>query len=83
MEEKQLELLEKVKNGTLTPKQAQKQLFSVIGCYVSELEIQYKHPSGKRKGRLMYEDDDSEYLILKYDGGFISLPELDKCKVIK
>ena len=34
MKEKQLELLEKVKNGTLTPKQAQKQLlglFSVIG----------------------------------------------------
>lgn len=85
MKEKQLELLEKVKNGTLTPKQAQKQLlglFSVIGRYVSELEIEYKHPSGKCKGRLMYEDDDSDYLILKCNGAFISLPELDKCKVI-
>ena len=55
---------------------------SVIGRYVSELEIEYKHPSGKCKGRLMYEDNDSDYLILKCNGSFISLPELDKCKVI-
>lgn len=86
MKEKQLELLEKVKNGTLTPIQAQKQLlglFSVIGRYVSELEIEYKHPSGKVKGRLMYEDDEGEYLILKQHGSsYITLPHLDKCKVV-
>ena len=55
---------------------------NVVGRYVSELEIEYKHPSGKHKGRLMYEDDDSDYLILKCNGAFISLPELNKCKVI-
>jgi len=82
MKKKQLEILEKVAKGELTPKQAQKKLlglFGVIGRYVSELEIEYQHPTGKIKGQLMYEDD--EYFILKYNGGFVSLPDLDKCKV--
>lgn len=46
MKEKQLELLEKVKNGTLTPKQAQKQLLGLFSVIPSAYGI-FQHENDK------------------------------------
>lgn len=48
---------------------------------LSDIEIEYKHPSGKKKGVLMYDDDEYQTLMLKYDGGFINLPNIEDCKL--
>ena len=47
---------------------------------LSDIEIEYKHPTGKVKGKLKY-DDDEETLILDYKGGFITLPNIEDCNV--
>jgi hypothetical protein len=52
----------------------------VSGC-LSEITFSYKHPTGKKIGKLEYDDDDM--LILRYKGGYIMNPELDKLIVLK
>jgi len=47
---------------------------------LSDIEIEYNHPTGKVKGKLKY-DDDEETLILDYKGGFITLPNIEDCNV--
>jgi|21_taG_2_1085346.scaffolds.fasta_scaffold245195_1 hypothetical protein len=48
---------------------------------LSDIKIEYNHPSGKMKGYLKY-DDDEETLILQYNGGFITLPSIEDCNVL-
>ena len=55
-------------------------LFSVSKRSLADIEIEYKHPTGKVKGKLKY-DDDEETLILDYKGGFITLPNIEDCNV--
>jgi hypothetical protein len=55
-------------------------LHSVSKRSLSDIEIEYKHPTGKVKGKLKY-DDDQETLILDYKGGFITLPNIEDCNV--
>ena len=55
-------------------------LHSVSKRSLSDIEIEYKHPTGKKKGKLKY-DDDEETLILDYKGGFITLPNIEDCNV--
>ena len=54
-------------------------LFGVSGC-LSEITFSYKHPTGKKIGKLEYDED---MLILRYKGGYIMNPELDKLIVLK
>ncbi len=53
---------------------------SVSKRSLADIEIEYKHPTGKKKGKLKY-DDDEETLILDYKGGFITLPNIEDCNV--
>jgi hypothetical protein len=55
-------------------------LFLVSKRCLADIEIEYKHPTGKKKGKLKYDDDD-ETLILDYEGGFITLPSIEDCNV--
>tara|TARA_B100000768_G_C11232061_1_gene355522 strand:- start:82 stop:387 length:306 start_codon:yes stop_codon:yes gene_type:complete len=48
---------------------------------LADIEIEYKHPTGKKKGKLIYDDDEYQTLMLKYDGGFINLPNIEDCNV--
>jgi hypothetical protein len=64
------------------PKEPQKRTLNipvVSGC-LSEITFSYKHPTGKKTGKLEYDDD---VLILRYKGGCIMYPELDKLVVLK
>jgi hypothetical protein len=54
----------------------------VIGCFLTDVVFEYEHPSGIVQGKLMY-DDDEETLILRHsDGGYITLPDLNKCRIV-
>lgn len=55
-------------------------LHSVSKRSLADIEIEYKHPTGKKKGKLKY-DDDKETLILDCKGGFITLPNIEDCNV--
>jgi hypothetical protein len=58
------------------------QINSVIGCFLTDVIFEYEHPSGTVRGKLIY-DDDEETLMLRYsEGGYITLPDLDKCKIV-
>ena len=48
---------------------------------LADVEVEYKHSSGKVRGKLMYDDDKFSTLILKYDGGEINLPNIENCNV--
>ena len=48
---------------------------------LADNNVEYDHPTGLIKGKLMYDDDEFTTLILKYEGGIINLPDLDKCIV--
>ena len=77
--------LEKVQRGAynkgVKDAEAKQLILSGVGkrC-LADIEIEYSHPSGKKKGKLMY-DDDYQTLMLKYDGGFINLPNIEDCNV--
>lgn len=47
---------------------------------LSEITFSYKHPTGRKVGKL---ECDGDMLILRYKGGYIMNPELDKLIVIK
>lgn len=42
---------------------------------LSDITFSYKHPTGKIIGKLEYDED---VLILRYNGGVIIYPEIDK-----
>ena len=48
---------------------------------LADTDVEYDHPTGLIKGKLMYDDDEFTTLILKHEGGIINLPDLDKCIV--
>ena len=82
MEEKIIEILQDCKNGISVEicKDALLNLCVVSKRSLADIEIEYSHPTGKKKGKLKYDDDD-ETLILDYKGGFITLPNIDDCNV--
>jgi hypothetical protein len=47
---------------------------------LTDVTVEYDHPTGLIKGKLEYDDDD-EYLVLNYKGGTVHRPYLDKCNV--
>ena len=55
-------------------------LTDVSKLSLADVEIEYNHPTGKKKGKLKY-DDDNETLILDYKVGFITLPKIEDCNV--
>jgi hypothetical protein len=63
-----------------TDRAEQLKLHIVSKRSLADIEIEYKHPTGKKKGKLKYDDDD-ETLILDYKGGFITLPNIEDCNV--
>ena len=79
-------IFEVVKNHTEneeTAMQLTNELCVLLGVSkrcLADIEIEYKHPTGKKKGKLKYDDDD-ETLILDYKGGFITLPNIEDCNV--
>lgn len=72
-----------LERGTITENEVRTLLLGLLGVSkrsLSNIEIEYKYPTGKKKGRLLY-DDDGETLILKYKGGYITLPNIENCNV--
>jgi hypothetical protein len=52
----------------------------VVSSCLSEITFSYKHPTGRKVGKLEY---DEGMLILRYKGGYIMNPELNKLIVLK
>tara|TARA_R110002049_G_scaffold103826_1_gene250177 strand:+ start:135 stop:389 length:255 start_codon:yes stop_codon:yes gene_type:complete len=83
MKDKIKEICTELNNGQIAVVQATEQLFDLFGVSkrcLADVEIEYKHPTGKKKGKLKYDDDD-ETLILNYKGGCITLPSIEDCNV--
>ena len=83
MEKEIRQICTELNNGQIAVVQATEKLLDLFGVSkrcLSDIEIEYKHPTGKKKGKLKYDDDD-ETLILDYKGGYITLPSIEDCNV--
>jgi hypothetical protein len=78
-----LQIAYSLEKGIIDEGTAKQELCVLLGVSkrcLADIEIEYKHSTGKKKGKLKYDDDD-ETLILDYKGGFITLPNIEDCNV--